>query len=117
MLSPLLIAWSEPEPEPAERYELRGWAVALGLIALGWTTVGLPHSWTHDLAPSCAWERRQWASRTLAASWVPSAAERASAGRCWAGRGGNDPTGETPTVEVLLRKFPSPAQIAAWRNP
>jgi hypothetical protein len=90
--------------------------LAVSALALWWG-IGVPYSWARDLSPSCAWERRQWASSLHPGTWGPTGADKAREARCWAARGGNDPTGEIPDVKVLLSHFPSAAEVAAWRNP
>lgn len=92
---------------------MRVGALALLLV---WTC-GLPFGWTHDLGPSCIWKRAPWAARTFAGSLGSGRADRARVARCLAARGGNDPEGEIPTVKVLLARWPSAAEVAAWRNP
>lgn len=81
--------------------------IGLLLVVALW---GLPFRWTHDLDPGCRWKARPWSPE---ASWPMTARDRAAERRCWAARGAHSPDPQG-SVNLLLRRWPSAAQLAAF---
>lgn len=71
----------------------------------------IPFGWTHTLTETCAWHERLPLGPLDAME--PNPKEHSRQVVCFMGRGLASPT---PLVKTILRKFPSPAQVAEWRN-
>lgn len=73
----------------------------------------VPYQWTHALSEGCSWHRRP--AVAILGRGSPDSAAHAAEWRCLVRRGARDPDA-LPTIQVLLRKFPSPAELAAMNG-
>lgn len=73
----------------------------------------LPYQWTHTLSATCYWSPKPW-MRHLGSATATGPAW-AMEDRCWAARGAHDPDA-LPDIKVLLKKWPSQAQLDAWKG-
>lgn len=84
------------------------------LGALMAATAHVPYEWTHTLSRTCFWSQRPHTRFLGRASPDTEAAAREE--RCWQGRGSHG-ANMTPSIKVLLRRWPSSAEMAAWNGP
>lgn len=84
-----------------------------GLAYLHWQ--GVPYGWMHDLTPTCHWKAQKWPRTAGLESWGIGPAEQAAQWRCERSRGAHDPE-PIPTLKVLLRTFPTEAELTAWNG-
>lgn len=89
----------------------------LAIIGAGWlflaATAHVPFQWTHTLGTTCSWRTRP--ALALLGRGSPDTAAASAEWRCWARRGSRDPDA-LPAVKVILRKFPTPAELAAMNG-
>jgi hypothetical protein len=73
-----------------------------------------PTAWAYRLTEGCAWAPRRW-SYALGEPLAPRLDRQAEAAQlaCWYGRGMASPI---PLVKIVLRTWPTEAELAAW-NP
>lgn len=83
-------------------------------------TEGLPITWTHQLDAQCTWDRRPWfkalptgarAHVRVRVGYLP-AEVRDEVLACHVRRGLANPT---PSVNVIMKQWPSEADFTAWR--
>lgn len=83
-------------------------------------TEGLPLTWTHQLNAQCSWDRRPWftvlptkarAHLRVRVGNLPNEV-RDEVVACYVRRGLTNPE---PSVNVIMRKWPSDAEFTAWR--
>lgn len=95
------------------RRQLIGLAPFAAFAAVVLAEPHIPYSATHVLGQGCYWSQRaSWATYGRA---TPDTAAARAEWACLQARGAKAP-GPIPKLNQIVRKFPSEAQLAAWRN-
>lgn len=88
-------------------------ALALVVLAAAPTVVAvLPPSATYRLSDTCGWSPRPWA-KLLGAGEAPLTSDPQAMWKCHHQRGLKSRNLE---IDVLLQRWPSPEQLAAWND-
>jgi hypothetical protein len=91
---------------------LRWFAVpfaAFALLIYGGGAV--PYDWTHTLTPGCSWRERP----AVGFLGRPRPRDEGARWHCLVGHGAHAPW-PSPPIKVLLARFPTQAEVAAWNG-